>query len=147
MDLPQAPLAQGAERRGRESVKQLPLLVSFLAALLGNAVAWALPEDEEQPIHIVSREIIRDETAGLIFELGTNVTNQSDELAGRLFPRLDTGLMIGVHVHEAGVEGDRPFVECDQGTQRSGIEVIQADGDRLAVLFSQGLAGAAEKSL
>jgi lipopolysaccharide export system protein LptA len=57
-------------------VKQLPLLVSILAGLFCSAAGWALPEDEEQPIHIVSREIIRDETAGLTVYRGAVVMRQ-----------------------------------------------------------------------
>ena len=66
-----------------------------------------------------------------------------EEVSGGFFASFNAGLMVGVDVHQAGVEADGTLKQSDEHAQAEGIEFGDAEGDGLPAFFGQGLAGAA----
>ena len=55
--------------------------------------------------------------------------------------------MIRVHVHERAVKPDRAFVERDQRADVKGVDLRNAERDRVALAFVERRARAAQKAL
>lgn len=91
-----------------------------------------------------------DGFCGAVAVFGEGVTHAGEDLeevAGGFFACFDAGLVVGVDVDEAGVEGDGAFVEGDEEADVEGGGFFDAEGDGLAVVFVEGFAGAAEEAL
>ena len=65
----------------------------------------------------------------------------------RLLARLDARLVVGVDVHQRGVEADGPLEQRDQHADRAGIDPGNGDRHRLPVVVEQGLARAEQEAV
>ena len=77
----------------------------------------------------------------------THVGEDFEEGACRGLACFDAGLVVGVDVDEAGVEGNGSLKEGDEHAEGEGGDLGDGDGEGTSSGFVEGFAGAAKKSL
>ena len=80
-------------------------------------------------------------------DVGAGFGERGQESGGGLFAGFDAGLVVGVDVDQAGVEGHGAFERGDEGAEVEGIDPRDAERHAFAAVFGERLAGAAEEAL
>lgn len=70
-----------------------------------------------------------------------------EKISGGLLAGFDTGLVVGINVHEAGIEGNRPLIQGDESSEGIGVQLIQRNRHGKTTAFVESIAGAPEESL
>ncbi len=85
--------------------------------------------------------------ASAVFEELHHLSLQGDHGGGGFLAGLDAGLVIGVDVDQRGIEADGPLIEGDEDADMECVDPIDGEGEGLAAVVIEGLAGAAQEAL